>query len=410
MNPESSSKPQGAMGGMPMKEGAHQMGVAGAFGPYAQQRESSGTAWQPDASTEMGGPMLMTGDWMLMAHGTLNLVFDHQSSARGADKAFASGMLMGMARHPLGNGTVQFRAMLSPEPLMGADGYPLLLAAGETANGRTLLVDRQHPHDFFMELSASVSQEIGRKSSIFLYGGLPGEPAFGPPAFMHREAIHDSPEAPISHHWLDSSHVTFGVVTAGVVLDRVKIEASRFNGREPDQHRWNIETGPLDSTSLRLSWNPTRTLALQGSWGHFVDPEQLEPGVNQTRWSASALWAGDPAPGWHAAATLAWGRKSSDGHSDDAFVAEGSVRHKGWTLFGRGELIDNRELLGLSASPAYRVGKISLGAVRDFRLIDHLSLGAGGLFSLNFVPAALEPFYGSRNPVGAMGFVRLRLN
>ena len=181
--------------------------------------------------------------------------------------------------------------MLSPDPLMGKRGYPLLLASGETANGIDRLIDRQHPHDFFMELSASVSQNIGPKSSVFLYGGLPGEPAFGPPAFMHREAILDSPEAPISHHWLDSTHISFGVLTAGVVLDRVKLEVSRFNGREPDQHRWNIETGPLDSTAVRLSWNPTAELSLQGSWGHFDEPEQLEPGVDQKRWSASALYA-----------------------------------------------------------------------------------------------------------------------
>ena len=200
-------------------------------------------------------------------------------------------MLMGMAQRPLGNGTLQFKAMVSPDPLMGKRGYPLLLASGETANGIDRLIDRQHPHDFFMELSASISQNIGPKSSVFLYAGLPGEPAFGPPAFMHREAIIDSPEAPISHHWLDSTHISFGVVTAGLVIDRVKLEVSRFNGREPDQHRWNIETGPLDSTAVRLSWNPTRTLALQGSWGHFTDPEQLEPGVDQKRWSASALYA-----------------------------------------------------------------------------------------------------------------------
>ena len=145
----------------------------------------------------------MSGDWTLMAHGTLNLVYDHQSGRRGDDKAFASGMLMGMARRPIGNGTLQFKAMLSPEPLMGKSGYPLLLASGETANGADRLIDRQHPHDLFMELSASVSQNIGPKSSVFLYAGLPGEPAFGPPAFMHREAILDSPEAPISHHWLE---------------------------------------------------------------------------------------------------------------------------------------------------------------------------------------------------------------
>ena len=187
--------------------------------------------------------MATRGDWTLMGHGVLNLVYDRQGGRRGDDKAFASGMLMGMARRPLGNGTLQFKAMVSPDPLMGKSGYPLLLASGETADGVDRLVDRQHPHDFFMELSASVSQNIGAKSSVFLYAGLPGEPAFGPPAFMHREAILDSPEAPISHHWLDSTHISFGVVTGGLVLDRVKLEVSRFNGREPDQHRWNIETG-----------------------------------------------------------------------------------------------------------------------------------------------------------------------
>jgi hypothetical protein len=195
-----------------------------------------------------------------------------------------------------------------------------------------------------------------------------------------------------------------------VVLDRFKIEASRFNAREPDQHRWNIETGPLDSTSVRLSWNPTRTLALEGSRARFIHPEQLEPGVNQTRWSISALWADDVAAGWHAAATLAWGRKSSQGHNDDGAAAEASLRHAGWTLFGRGEWVENRELLGTTSSPAYKVGKISLGAVRDVAIADHLSLGAGGLVSLNFVPNALEPLYGSHNPTGMMAFVRLKLD
>jgi hypothetical protein len=257
-----------------------------------------------------------------------------------------------------------------------------------------------------------VSQNIAPKSSVFLYAALPGEPAFGPPAFMHREAILDSPEAPISHHWLDSTHISFGVLTAGVVLDRVKIEVSRFNGREPDQHRWNIETGPLDSTAVRVSWNPTRTLALQGSWGHFVDPEQLEPGVDQKRWSASALWANEIAPGWKLAGTLAWGRKSAHGHDDDAYVAEASLKHGGWTVFGRGEMTENRELLvdpGVEG-PAYRVGKLSLGGVRDFKVAEHFSLGLGGLVAVNFVPDALAPAYGGHSPTGSMGFVRLKLD
>ena len=327
------------MPGMSMPA-AHSMPTTGALGPYPVSRESSGTAWLPDLSVD-SGVMVMTGDWMLMAHGMVDLVADHQSGLRGDDSIFASGMLMGMARRPVGNGTLQFRAALSPDPLMGPHGYPLLLASGETANGRDRLIDRQHPHDLAMELSGSVSQNLGAKSSVFFYAGLPGEPAFGPPAFMHRESIMDSPEAPISHHWLDSTHISFGVLTAGVVLNRVKLEVSRFNGREPDQHRWDIESGPLDSTAIRLSWNPTRTLALQGSWGHFTDPEQLEPGVDQKRLSASALYARQVAPGWRLAATLAWGRKIVQHHNDNAYVAEASLKHLSWTLFGRAEVVKN---------------------------------------------------------------------
>jgi hypothetical protein len=381
----------------------------GALAPSPMNREASGTSWQPDASGH-SGLMHHSCGWSWMAHGVLNLVYDHQSGPRGDDKAFVSGMLMGMVRRPLGDGVLQFRAMVSPDPSMGKSGYPLLLASGETANGADRLIDRQHPHDFFMELSASVSQNIGPRSAVFLYAGLPGEPAFGPPAFMHREAILDSPEAPISHHWLDSTHITFGVMTAGVVVGNVKAEVGRFNAREPDQHRWNIETGPLDSTAIRVSWNPTRTLSLQGSWGHFEDPEQLEPGVDQKRWSASALYAREISPGWKLAGTLAWGRKSAHGHDDDAYVAEASLKHAGWTLFGRGELTENRELTDIEDGPAYRVGKLSLGAVRDFKVAEHFSLGVGGLFSVNFVPDALAPSYGGDNPTGAMGFIRLKLD
>ena len=389
--------------------------MMGAFGPYPMTREASGTAWQPDTSEHMG-LMATSGDWTLMAHGNVDLIYDTQSGPRGDDKLFAAGMVMGMARRPLGNGTLQFKGMLSPDPLMGKRGYPLLLASGETADGVEHLIDRQHPHDFFMELSASVSQNIGPKSSLFLYGGLPGEPAFGPPAFMHRESIMASPEAPISHHWLDSTHITFGVVTAGLVHDRFKVEVSRFNAREPDQHRWNIETGPLDSTSVRLSWNPTDTLSLQGSWGHFEEPEQLEPGVDQERLSASAMYARQIAPDWKFAGTLAWGRKSVEHHGewqrDDALVAEGSLKHWAWTLFGRGEITENRELVEEEDDhgDAFRVGKVSLGFVRDFPIAEHFSVGVGGLVSMNFVPDELAELYGSNNPKGAMGFLRLKLH
>jgi hypothetical protein len=404
------------MGAMDMTHAAHsEAAMQGAYGRYPLSRESSGTAWQPDASGHQG-LHAMHGDWMLMAHGALSFVHDEQQGRRGGDATFASGMLMGMARRPLGDGTLQFRAMVSPDPLMGARGYPLLLASGETANGVDHLVDRQHPHDFFMELSMSASRNFGTHASAFVYGGLPGEPAFGPPAFMHREAIMDSPEAPISHHWLDSTHITMGVVTAGVVVGDARLELSRFNAREPDQYRWNIETGALDSTAVRASWNPSPTLALQASWGTFKDPEQLEPGVDQTRLSASALYARELVPGWKLAGTLAWGRKSLDHHdghvADDAFAAEASLEHAGWKWFGRGEATENRELVDTldDHGRAYRVGKLSLGVLRDFRFTEHVVVGAGGLLAVNFIPQALREDYGSSHPLGAMVFVRLKLD
>ena len=391
---------------------AHGAAMTGALGPYPMAREASGTAWQPDSSRH-GGIHLAGGDWSFMLHGNVDLIHSWQEQPRGDSKTFVAGMLMGMARRPVGNGTLQFRAMVSPDPLMGKTGYPLLLASGETANGHDPLIDRQHPHDFFMELSASISQNVGPKTSLFLYGGLPGEPAFGPPAFMHRQSISVSPEAPITHHWLDSTHITFGVLTAGLVHDNLKVEVSRFNGREPDQHRWDIETGPLDSTSVRLSWNPTANLSLQGSWAHLEEPEQLDPGVNQRRWSASGTYTRPMTNGWWST-TFAWGRKGVAGENYDAFALESAFNWKDWTAFGRGEMTENNELFGHHDDDghhgeAFRVGKVSLGLVRDFSLAPSLKLGLGGLYAFNFMPEELEEAYDG-DPQGAMAFVRLKVD
>jgi hypothetical protein len=385
--------------------------MTGALGPYPMTREASGTAWQPDASMH-SGIQVMAGDWMLMGNAVLNGVYSWQEGPRGDDKTFVSGMAMGMAKRAFANGdALQLRAMLSPDPLMGKSGYPLHLASGETADGVTPLVDRQHPHDLFMELSASYSLRLSEKDSLFLYAGLPGEPAFGPPAFMHRLSIMDSPEAPISHHWLDSTHITFGVITAGFVHGNVKIEASRFHGREPDEHRYNIETGPLDSTAVRLSWNPWRELSLQASWAHVESPEQLEPDDNQTRWSASAIYTRPVATdGWWST-TLAWGRRTS-GHEDlDAWVLESAVRLKAWTIFGRAERTENNELVSVGGhhGPTYDVGKLSLGVVHDFLIVDHVKFGIGGLYAFNFVPSGLEALYDG-DPKGAMAFIRLKID
>jgi hypothetical protein len=399
------------MDDMPSMDMSH--GMTGALGNYPMTREASGTAWQPDI-TEHAGLEVMRGPWMVMVHGVLNGVYDSQSGPRGDDKAFVSGMLMVMAQRPAGEaGALQLRAMVSPDPLMGPSGYPLLLATGETADGKTPLVDRQHPHDLFMELSASYSRKLTVDDSVFVYAGLPGEPAFGPPAFMHRLSVMDSPEAPISHHWLDSTHITFGVVTAGFTHDVWKIEASAYNGREPDQHRYDIETGALDSTAIRLSWNPTANWSLQASWAEEKAPEQLEPDVNQRKVSASAIYTRPLGNlGWWST-TAAWGRRSSEGIDLDAWVLESAVKtDANWTIFARAERVENDELTTLAGGhhgPTFTVGKVSVGAVHDWPLSPHLSFGLGGLYAVNFVPSALDAAYGS-DPHGAMAFVRLKLH
>jgi hypothetical protein len=225
-------KKPGVQGHSGMTQGDMQM--KGFLGPYAATREGSGTSWLPDA-TPHEGLHGKAGDWMTMIHGQVNLVYDHQGGPRGGTKTFVPGMLMGMAQKETADGAIGLRAMISPDPFMGASGYPLLFATGESANGRDHLVDRQHPHDLFMELAATYRKDLSANSSVFVYGGLPGEPALGPPAFMHRTSGMDIPEAPITHHWLDSTHITFGVVTAGLIIDNWKLEGSAFRGREPDQ-------------------------------------------------------------------------------------------------------------------------------------------------------------------------------
>ena len=390
-----------------MTHGEH-TDMRGFLGPYPIAREASGTSWQPD-TTPHTGVHAMYGEWQTMYHALFNFTYDNQGGPRGGDKTFASGMFMGMAQRPLGDGTFGLRAMLSPDPFMGPSGYPLLLATGETADGRAHLVDRQHPHDLFMELAATYSYDITKNSSVFLYAGLPGEPALGPPAFMHRLSGMDIPEAPLSHHWLDSTHITFGVVTAGVVLDKWKIEASAFKGREPDQYRYDIEAPRLDSFSGRISWNPIQELSLQVSYGHLHSPEQLEPDRNEDRFTASATYTQPFGKDNIWSTTAAWGRKmTKPGNTLDGFILESAaIFKKTYTVFARAERVQEDELVDLTPAPIYTVNKVSVGGIYDFYRTDHAKFGVGGLVSFYGLPGDLKPLYG--DPTSAMAFVRLKI-
>jgi hypothetical protein len=384
--------------------------MTGLFGPYAMSREGSGTAWQPD-STPHEGLHVMTGDWMVMAHGFASGVFDRQSGPRGTDKAFSASMLMLMAQRPLWDGTLGLRGMISLDPAMGAEGYPLLLQTGETADGRTHLTDRQHPHDLFMELAASYSHPLGEDSSLFGYFGLPGEPALGPSTFMHRFSGMEIAEAPITHHWLDSTHITFGVATLGYVWRSVKLEGSTFRGREPDQYRWDMEAPRFDSYAGRLSWNPGRDLALQVSYGRVVSPEQLEPAVDAGRLTASASWNWR-ATGRAAQTTFAFGQNQNrPGRKLDAFLLETTVKLDGaHSIFGRVERVDKSELFheGPLEGRAFVVNKASLGYLYDFAQWRRTQWGVGALASAYAIPAELKPSYGG-TPTSFMLFARVKI-
>jgi uncharacterized cupredoxin-like copper-binding protein len=385
------------------------MEMRGAYGPYSMSRESSGTSWQPDASPHAGIER-QYGEWMTMTHGFVNLIYDHQGGPRGDGKAFSTSMLMLMAQRPAGDGTLGVRAMVSADALMGKRGYPLLLQTGESANGQPL-IDRQHPHDLFMELAASYSHRLGERGSAFIYAGLPGEPALGPPAFMHRFSGEDNPEAPISHHWLDSTHITYGVMTLGYIYGRFKLEGSVFRGREPDESRWNIESGKLDSASMRLSFNPTASWALQVSRGRIKSPEELHPDVDLDRTTWSAIYQ-RPFASAEMQTTLAWGRNApTHGAATSAWLAEAALRvaHQ-HTVFARGERTDKNELFSEAdarAAENFRVAKLTVGYVYDLARESRTRIGIGGLVSRYSIPAELAGVYG--NPTSFMLFARVRI-
>jgi hypothetical protein len=391
--------------------------MPGFLGDHAMSREASGTTWQPE-STPHGGTMIMGATWDWMLHAFVQTVYTDQGGPRGDSGVYTPMMFMAMGSRELGAGRLGLRAMLSPEAVqMGAEGYPLLLQTGETADGVTHLIDRQHPHDLFMELAATYSRPLGADARGFLYLGLPGEPALGPPVFMHRYSGIEFPAAPISHHWLDSTHITFGVVTAGVIRGAFKFEGSAFHGREPDSERYDIETGALDSWSARATWNPDADWSLQLSHGEIVSPEALEPTVDVARTTASALYATD-ALGGYSQTTLAWGRNVQEGpgHYADlyAWLLESAWSpHADDTVLFRFEHALKNEMFnagdpGGDPHDEFHVNSLSLGWVHELAEFAGGSLGAGLLWTKSLVPSELEDDYGG-DPESWTLFLRWRL-
>jgi hypothetical protein len=383
--------------------------MSGGFAGVPETRLASGTAWQPDA-TPMYGTHVMLDGWGVMLHYHAFLAFDDQSGPRGGHQVGSTNWAMAMASRRWGDDELSFRAMLSLEPwTVTKRGYPLLFQTGEAYNGSPL-VDRQHPHDFFMELAARYRRALGRESALSLYLAPSGEPALGPPVFMHRPSALDNPASPISHHWMDSTHISFGVATLGFSRGPWQVEGSWFNGREPGENRWEIGPPHLDSYSGRISWNPSADWSAQVSTGYLRSPEELDPGVGEHRTTASLMNVRPLAAGRVLATTWAWGQKRDAGVASNALLAESDWQLSDrYTVFGRLEWVEKTgdELILGPASRKYDVTQFSLGATRELTPGGRSQLALGGEVTYSAIPDSLQIDYG-RHPLGYWIFLRLR--
>ena len=357
--------------------------------------------------------MPMNNGWQFMQDGIVFAEFNHQGGPRGGNEFVAPNWWMGMATRKTSRGQLTFTGMLSLDPAtVGKDGYGEIFQVGEALNGRPL-IDRQHPHDLFMQLAAVWRTSVNESTGFTLAGGPVGEPALGPVAFMHRASAADNPAAPLSHHTFDSTHIAFGVVTAAVDHGPFVIEGSLFNGREPDENRWNFDFGRLDSFSGRVWYKPNDEWELQASSGRLKSPEELEPG-NVVRSTASGSWTRRNGAAI-SSVTAGFGRNDTDHGARQAFFVEGSRHTDMNTIFGRFEALQVETALlqtdvvieGPAADVKDPVFAFTLGGVRDVLAWRGFEGGIGADVTLYGVPGTLQPMY-SAHPVSFHIFFRLR--
>lgn len=381
-------------------------------------RMGSGTSWLPDASP-MRAWHFMPARWTLMVHGDVDLYYDHQGTVRGDDQIGSTNWAMLMAMREIGGGMVHLHGMMSAEPAtVGAQGYPLLLQSGESYRGAPLH-DRQHPHDLFMELSARYEAPVASNLGLSIYAAPVGEPALGPVAYMHRPSAQNDPFAPLGHHWMDATHITYGVVTAGVFTRTIQLEGTLFHGREPDEDRYDFDFGALDSYGGRVTVNPDLHWSVAASYGYLKSPEELHPEENQHRLGASMLYTrrigrdGD----WSSALVYGANKHTAPGEPSHGFehsiLLETNVQLDDRnSIFGRAEWVEkNAEELvipGVDPETRFDVSGLVLGYIREVVQYGGASLGLGIRGSLNFVPERLEPTYGTRTPAGIAVYARLR--
>lgn len=390
-------------GDMPMMSMGAMMGK---LGPWSMSREGSGTSWLPDSSPMFMKALGKAGGFDLSLMGMFSLNYTDAGGKRGASQFYSNSMPMVMARRETDDGILSFSLMLSADAIFnGERGYPNLFQTGETAHG-VPLVDRQHPHDLVSELTGTYSRKIRNDLRAFVYAGPVGEPALGGAMFLHRPSGMELPEAPITHHWFDSTHISFGVVTAGVNTTNWQLEASTFNGHEPDENRYSPDPISLNSASGRVTYNPTRNFSTQVSYGYLNSPESTAPGVSEHRLTWSGIYSRPLSNGNNLSVTGLWGRNTHEGHDSNAFLLEGTLYQGPMAYFARWENVDKDDLFGVPAG-SYRVNKLLFGASRNLASRDGFDVGLGVYAGVYDFPSSLDAFYG-KNPVTLGVFLRIR--
>jgi hypothetical protein len=409
--PAAARAQQDSMPNMPRMLGMEAR-MAGVLG-IPHTRLGSGTSWQPQTAPHYGWHFVR-GSWTLMVHGVAYAEYDRQLGTRGDDQLGSINWGMLMAMHSLWGGMLHLHGMLSAEPAtIGSRGYPLLLQSGESYRGLPLH-DRQHPHDLFMEAAALYEHPVARDLALSLYVAPVGEPAIGPVAFPHRPSAASDPLAPLGHHWQDATHITFGVLTLGVFSRTWKVEGSIFNGREPDEHRTDIEVRTLDSYAARIFYNPNENWSYSASAAYLASPEVLQPQESMHRYAASIMNTRLLGARGEWSSSLIYGANAVQGSPlANSALIETDVSLDGVnTFFGRAELVQKSAqdlaVADQSESQRYDIGAITLGYSREIMRAHGLTLGASILGTLDMVPDALAAVYGTHNPKGYAIFLRLR--
>jgi hypothetical protein len=383
----------------------------------SMNRMGSGTTWIPDA-VSVPARHFRSGSWDLMLHGFAFAQYNTQGGPRGDDQFGSLNWGMFMASRELAGGRLQARTMLSIDPAtVTKAGYPLLLQSGEVLDGEPIR-DRQHPHDFWMELGVLYERAISNSLGLSLYAAPAGEPALGPVAFMHRPSAMDNPIAPLGHHWQDATHISFGVLTAGVFGKSWKLEGSAFNGREPNDERWDFDRIKIDSYSGRLTINPDSSWSLSAGYGYLASPEELTPDDSKHRFTASLLHGKPIGMDGQWSTTVIYGGNSSPDHgrthslgveSEAIIDARNTVFIRTeWAQKTAGELALDEAPFGLDHDEILPATHVSLGYIRELGRGWGTTLGVGAMGTVNFVPSSIAGAYGSRRPMGALIFLRIR--